>query len=100
VLGRIDVVSQSVCGAMRDTGQVVATLYDEARKALRATQLTTTQGRLTADLPDSVRELFPGATDAHRAIGFARSLPGVVSVAVGTRQADHLSENLAGFRRG
>lgn len=48
VLGRIDVVSQSVCGAMRDTGQVVATLYDEARKALRATQLTTTQGRLTA----------------------------------------------------
>jgi len=58
------------------------------------------QGKLTADLPDSVRELFPGATDAHRAIGFARSLPGVVSVAVGTRQADHLSENLAGFRRG
>ncbi len=58
------------------------------------------QGQLVKDLPEAVRELFPGATDAQRALGFARSLPGVVSVAVGTRRADHLRENLSGLRAG
>ena len=53
------------------------------------------QGQLARDLPDSVRQLFPGETDAQRALGFALSLPGVVSVAVGTRQLSHLQENLS-----
>lgn len=56
------------------------------------------QGQLAANLPDPVRELFPGATDAQRALGFARSLPGVATVAVGARHEAHLIENLAGFR--
>ena len=57
------------------------------------------QGQLTQNLPDAVRELFGGATDAQRAIGFARSLP-VATVAVGTRQAAHLTENLSAVRAG
>jgi aryl-alcohol dehydrogenase-like predicted oxidoreductase len=56
------------------------------------------QGQLTQNLPDSVRELFPGNTDAQRALAFARSLP-VLSVAVGTRTTEHVSENLAGVVR-
>ena len=57
------------------------------------------QGRLASDLPDAVRGMFPGATDAQRALGFTRSLPGVASVMVGTRQVSHLEENLSVFRR-
>ena len=55
------------------------------------------QGQLTADLPDSVRQLFPGETDAQRALAFTRSVRGVVTMAVGTRQVAHLRENLAAF---
>jgi aryl-alcohol dehydrogenase-like predicted oxidoreductase len=58
------------------------------------------QGRLTSDLPDSVRRMFPGTTDSQRALAFARSIPGVLSVAVGTRQVGHLEENLSAFRKG
>jgi hypothetical protein len=49
VLDRVNIVGQSVCGITRDRGLVVATLLDEARKALRATQLTSTAGRLSAE---------------------------------------------------
>lgn len=56
------------------------------------------QGQLAQNLPPQVRELFPGSTDAQRALGFATSLPGVTTVAVGTRQGDHLRENLSAFR--
>jgi aryl-alcohol dehydrogenase-like predicted oxidoreductase len=57
------------------------------------------QGRLTSDLPESVRNMFPGTTDAQRALAFTRSIPGMLSVAVGTRQASHLEENLSAFRK-
>ena len=56
------------------------------------------QGQLTANLPDQVREMFPGTTDAQRALAFARSVPGVLAAAVGTRQRQHLAENLAAFQ--
>lgn len=56
-------------------------------------------GRLAADLPEAVRGMFPGATDAQRALGFTRSLPGVATVAVGAKQVGHLEENLSVFRR-
>lgn len=56
------------------------------------------QGQLTHDLPASVRELFSGATDAQRALAFARGLPGVLSAAVGMKSVEHLDENLAAFR--
>lgn len=49
VLDRINIVGRSVCGVSRDTGLVVATLLDEARKVLRSTQLTSTEGRLNAE---------------------------------------------------
>ena len=56
------------------------------------------QGRLTADLPAQVRDLFPGTSDSQRALAFVRGLPGVVSAAVGMKSAHHLGENLASLR--
>ncbi|HVE79017.1 MAG TPA: aldo/keto reductase [Gemmatimonadaceae bacterium] len=57
------------------------------------------QGRLAAGLPDEVRESFPAlATDAQRALAFARGLPGVCAVLAGMRSAMHVEENLAGAR--
>jgi aryl-alcohol dehydrogenase-like predicted oxidoreductase len=56
------------------------------------------QGGLTHDLPPALREVFPGHTDAQRALGFPRSVPGVATIAVGTRRIEHLRENLAAFQ--
>lgn len=57
------------------------------------------QGRLTADLPDGVRDLFPECTtDAQRALRFASSLPGISTVLAGMRRPTHLAENLDAWR--
>lgn len=57
------------------------------------------QGKLTRDLPDAVRELFPEcATDAQRALRFATSLPGVCVALAGMRRTRHLRENLDAWR--
>jgi aryl-alcohol dehydrogenase-like predicted oxidoreductase len=54
------------------------------------------QGRLATDLPERIAELFPGlATDAQRALQFARSAPGVTTALVGMSSPDHVAENLA-----
>lgn len=55
------------------------------------------QGQLTQDLPAQVRELFGGTTDAQRALAFVRSLPGMLTAAVGMKTASHVAENLAAF---
>lgn len=56
------------------------------------------QGRLTADLPTEMHELFPGCTtDAQRALRFASALPGVATVLAGTRQVEHVRENIAAW---
>lgn len=53
------------------------------------------QGKLTAGLPEEMREHFPGcSTDAQRALRFATSLPGVSAALAGMRSAAHLHENL------
>jgi aryl-alcohol dehydrogenase-like predicted oxidoreductase len=53
------------------------------------------QGNLTKSLPDALRQLFPGlATDAQRALAFARSLPGVTSALVGMKRTAHVDENI------
>ena len=52
------------------------------------------QGQLTRDLPAQVRDLFGGSTDAERALAFVRSLPGVLTAAVGMKSADHVRENM------
>ena len=57
------------------------------------------QGQLTRELPQQVRDLFPGGTDADRAIAFARSLPTVLAAAVGMKSAAHLTQNLSAVRR-
>jgi predicted aldo/keto reductase-like oxidoreductase len=53
------------------------------------------QGRLTTGLPDLLEDAFPDlGNDAHRAIQFVRSTPGVTSAIVGMRQRRHVEENL------
>jgi aryl-alcohol dehydrogenase-like predicted oxidoreductase len=56
------------------------------------------QGQLTRDLPAQVRELFAGSTDAQRALAFVRTLPTVLTAAVGMRSTAHVDENLASLR--
>jgi predicted aldo/keto reductase-like oxidoreductase len=56
------------------------------------------QGQLTHDLPQQVRDLFTGSTDAQRAIAFVRTLPAVVTTAVGMKTTAHVDENLASVR--
>jgi aryl-alcohol dehydrogenase-like predicted oxidoreductase len=53
------------------------------------------QGQLTQGLPEQVRDLFVGSTDAQRALAFVRTLPAVVTAAVGMKSIQHLDENLA-----
>lgn len=53
------------------------------------------QGQLTHDLPEQIRDLFNGDTDAHRALAFVRSLPAVITAAVGMKSVAHVTENLA-----
>lgn len=55
------------------------------------------QGHLTRDLPNSVRDLFPGHSDAQRALRFPQGLPAITTVATGMRRPEHVRENLAGF---
>lgn len=52
------------------------------------------QGQLTHDLPQQVRELFGGDSDADRALAFVRSIPAVLTVAVGMKRAQHVRDNL------
>jgi aryl-alcohol dehydrogenase-like predicted oxidoreductase len=52
------------------------------------------QGRLAAEIPDSVEAKVEGATRAQRALNFARSAPGVTCSLVGTGSVEHASENV------
>ena len=56
------------------------------------------QGQLTRDLPPQVRDLFPGETDAQKALAFVRAVPGVVTAAVGMKSVSHVDENLGSLR--
>ncbi|MEX2181107.1 MAG: carboxypeptidase regulatory-like domain-containing protein [Gemmatimonadaceae bacterium] len=48
VLERVEIASEDVCRLRTSDGHQVATLFDEARKALRSTQLTSVSGRMVA----------------------------------------------------
>jgi aryl-alcohol dehydrogenase-like predicted oxidoreductase len=57
------------------------------------------QGQLTHNLPEIIRETFPGLdTDGQRALQFVRSTPGVTTALVGMKQPAHVDENLATAR--
>ena len=57
------------------------------------------QSRLTSHLPPALAEHFPALrTDAQRALGFARSLPGVATALVGMKHVEHVDENLVAAR--
>lgn len=47
-LAAVTVRGESVCRIQRDSGQLVASLWEEARKALTASRLTSSSGRLLA----------------------------------------------------
>ncbi len=52
------------------------------------------QGKLTTGLPDEVRTMIPGlATDAQRALQFARSAPGMGTALAGMGDPRHVAEN-------
>lgn len=56
------------------------------------------QGQLTKDLPAQIRDVFPGSTDAQKALAFVHGVPGVVTAAVGMKSKSHVDENLGAFR--
>jgi aryl-alcohol dehydrogenase-like predicted oxidoreductase len=52
------------------------------------------QGQLARGLPGALGETLPGlATDAQRALQFARSTPGVGTALVGMKTVAHVEEN-------
>lgn len=56
------------------------------------------QGKLAGGLPENFRLLFPeGFTDAHIALQFVRSSPGVTAALCGMKQKKHAEENLKIF---
>lgn len=60
---------------------------------------TLMQSRLTSHLPAALAEHFPALrTDAQRALGFTRSVPGVATALVGMKRVEHIDENLAAAR--
>lgn len=87
--------------ATQPLGRKMATLL-EAAHALGIGVVASAplmQGKLTRDLPDAVRELFPECTtDAQRALRFTTSLPGVCVALAGMRRPRHLRENLDAWR--
>ena len=74
----------------------------EAAAALGLTVMTSAplmQGQLTQGLPPTLHALFPAlTTDAQRALGFARSMPGVTTTLVGMKRAAHVTENIGAAR--
>ncbi|MCI0352511.1 MAG: aldo/keto reductase [Acidobacteriales bacterium] len=53
------------------------------------------QGQLTHGLPDSVRNTLGVQSDAHAAIQFARSAPGLTTALIGMGNRQHVVANLA-----
>jgi aryl-alcohol dehydrogenase-like predicted oxidoreductase len=74
----------------------------EAAAALGLSVMTSAplmQGQLTQGLPAAVHELFPAlATDAQRALAFARSVPNIATTLVGMKHSAHVVENLGAAR--
>ena len=52
------------------------------------------QGKLTHGLPDFVGRALGTSTDAHSAIQFSRSAPGIASSLIGMGKRQHVEENL------
>lgn len=75
----------------------ILTLLEAARRAGLhvVASASLLQARLAKDLPDGVRSALNGlATDAQRAIQFARSAPGIGVALVGMSSPRHVEENL------
>jgi aryl-alcohol dehydrogenase-like predicted oxidoreductase len=77
-------------------GARISTLDAASRLGITAiASASTLQTRLASGLPDRIREQLPGlATDAQRAIQFARSAPGITTALVGMSNPLHVEENL------
>lgn len=52
------------------------------------------QGQLTHNLPEYIRQVLGGQTDAECALQFARSVPGVTTALAGMSRVDHVRANL------
>ncbi|TME00353.1 MAG: aldo/keto reductase [Chloroflexi bacterium] len=53
------------------------------------------QARVIGRLPEALRDLLGGPTDAQSALQFTRSAPGLTTALVGMSRVDHVEENLA-----
>src|SRR5262249_19432094 len=53
------------------------------------------QGQLTRDLPEFVRKTLGAESDAHAAIQFSRSAPGLASALIGMGQRQHVEANVS-----
>ena len=72
-LAKVTVQSQSVCRIREDSGQMVAQLWEEARKALTAAQLAVNERRLTTTWLTYVRTLDSAGRAVRKQTVAARS---------------------------
>jgi aryl-alcohol dehydrogenase-like predicted oxidoreductase len=78
------------------TGSPVSLLEAAAREGITVVaSAALLQGRVLGNMPDAVGELLPGlASDAQRAIQFARSAPGITVALAGMSSAEHVRDNV------
>ena len=78
-------------------GRALSTIDAAARLGINVVaSASLLQARLSNGLPKEIGERIPGlATDAQRALQFARSAPGVSVALAGMSNPDHVTENLA-----
>ncbi len=84
----------------RASGEPMSTLEAAQRMGVTVVcSATLLQARLLGQLPESLRSQFGAlASDAQRAIQFARSAPGVTTALVGMSHLKHVDENVATAR--
>jgi aryl-alcohol dehydrogenase-like predicted oxidoreductase len=77
-------------------GRETVSLFEAARRLgiYTMTSASVYQGQLTRGLPPVIGQLLPGlSSDAHRALQFSRSTPGVGTALVGMKRLAHVEEN-------
>ncbi len=89
-----------VAPSQLEDGGAIPLLAAAARRGmLVSSSASIYQSHLARGLPAFLAEKLPGlATDAQRAIQFARSTPGLTTALVGMKREEHVEENLATAR--
>ncbi len=89
-------VEMDEAATFRNQGELTVLEAAKAAGVMVFASASVLQGRLTAQLPQPVRDALHGLeTDAQRALQFARSTPGITCALVGMKTAQHVDENAA-----